>query len=163
MHIFINKKYLTYGNLKAKCALGKKGIGIKKKEGDLITPKGLFKIKKVFYRRDRLKYLDTKLSKNVITNKMGWCDDSKSKKYNQLIKYPFSFRSEKLYRKDNIYDIILILDFNMKPILKKRGSAIFLHVAKKDFSPTKGCIAISKINLKRLVGKINKRTKIKII
>ena len=88
---------------------------------------------------------------------------SKSKKYNQLIKYPFSFRSEKLYRKDNIYDIILILDFNMKPILKKRGSAIFLHVAKKDFSPTKGCIAISKINLKRLVGKINKRTKIKII
>ena len=121
MHIFINKKYLTYGNLKAKCALGKKGIGIKKKEGDLITPKGLFKIKKVFYRRDRLKYLDTKLSKKGITNKMGWCDDSKSKKYNQLIKYPFSFRSEKLYRKDNIYDIILILDFNMKPILKKKG------------------------------------------
>ena len=158
----INKKYLTYGNFKAKCAVGKKGINIKKKEGDLITPKGLFSIKKVLFRSDRIKYLKTKLTKKKITKKMGWCDDPNSKKYNQLVIYPFNYSSEKLFRQDNIYDIILVLNFNMKPILKKKGSAIFLHVAKKKISPTKGCIAISKVKLKSLLSIINKNTKIKI-
>ena len=163
MHILINKKYLTYGNFKAKCAVGKKGISIKKKEGDLITPKGLFSIKKVLFRSDRIKYLKTKLTKKKITKKMGWCDDPNSKKYNQLVIYPFNYNTEKLFRQDNIYDIILVLNFNMKPILRKKGSAIFLHVAKKKISPTKGCIAISKVKLKSLLSIINKNTKIKIV
>ena len=96
----------------------------------------------------------------IINKKMGWCDDAKSKQYNRLIKLPFNYSHEKIWRNDNIYDIILVLDFNMSPIRKNKGSAIFLHVAKKEFTPTKGCIAIRKKMLKRIVSEINKKTKI---
>ena len=163
MHIIINKKYLTFGNFKVKCSVGKKGIHTKKREGDLITPKGLFKIKEVLFRKERLKKLKTKIKIKPIKKNMGWCDDPESEQYNKLISYPFKFRSEKLHRSDNIYDIILVLDFNMYPIRKNKGSAIFLHVAKKDFSPTKGCIAIQKHHLKKLLKMVNKKTKVKII
>ena len=163
MHIIIKKKYLIYKDFKVKCSVGKRGIGFKKKEGDLITPKGIFKIKNVFYRKDRLKKLKTSLKKSSIQKRMGWCDDPKSKRYNQLIYYPFRYNSEKLYRKDNIYDIIVVLDFNMRPIIKNKGSAIFLHVAKKNISTTKGCIAIKKNELKKLLGLINSRTRLSVI
>ncbi len=163
MHIIIKKKYLIYKDFKVKCSVGKRGIGFKKKEGDLITPKGIFKIKNVFYRKDRLKKLKTSLKKSAIQKKMGWCDDPKSKRYNQLIYYPFRYNSEKLYRRDNIYDIIVVLDFNMRPIIKNKGSAIFLHVAKKNISTTKGCIAIKKNELKKLLGLINSRTRLSVI
>ena len=163
MHIIIKKKYLIYKDFKVKCSVGKRGIGFKKKEGDLITPKGIFKIKNVFYRKDRLKKLKTSLKKSAIQKRMGWCDDPKSKRYNQLIYYPFRYNSEKLYRRDNIYDIIVVLDFNMRPIIKNKGSAIFLHVAKKNISTTKGCIAIKKNELKKLLGLINSRTRLSVI
>ena len=163
MHIIIKKKYLIYKDFKVKCSVGKRGIGFKKKEGDLITPKGIFKIKNIFYRKDRLKKLKTSLKKSAIQKKMGWCDDPKSKRYNQLIYYPFRYNSEKLYRRDNIYDIIVVLDFNMRPIIKNKGSAIFLHVAKKNISTTKGCIAIKKNELKKLLGLINSRTRLSVI
>ena len=163
MHIVINKKYLTYENYKVKCALGKRGIGNKKKEGDLITPKGCFKIKGILYRRDKVKNLRTKLRKKVISKKMGWCDDPKSKKYNKLIYFPFKYGAEKLYRRENIYDIILVLNFNMNPIKKNKGSAIFIHVAKKSFQPTQGCIALNKSEMIKLVKSIKKNTVVKII
>ena len=163
MHIFIKNKLLIYGNYKVKCAIGKRGINKKRKEGDLITPKGSFNIKKVLYRKDRLKGLKTKLKKIVIDKNFGWCDDPKSKKYNQLIKYPFNYSSERLYRNDGIYDIILVLSYNMNPIRKNIGSAIFLHVAQKNYSHTKGCIAVKKKELKKLIQLINKKTKVKIV
>ncbi len=94
---------------------------------------------------------------------MGWCDDPKSNKYNKLIKYPFKFKSEKLFRSDNIYDIIFVLNYNMNPTRKNKGSAIFLHVAKKKFEPTEGCIAIEKRNLKKLAEVVKKNTKVEII
>lgn len=162
MHVSINKNYIKFKDYKAKCAIGQRGINIKKEEGDLITPKGIFKIKDIFYRKDKLTSLKTKFKKKIIKKNMGWCDDPKSKKYNQLIRYPFKYSSEKLYRSDNMYDIIVVLNFNMDPIRKNRGSAIFLHVAKNNFSKTKGCIALKKIDLKKLVAKINKKTVIRI-
>lgn len=131
MHILIKKKNLIFKDYRLKCALGKRGIGEKKKEGDSITPIGLFKIKYIFYRKDRIKNLKTVLKKKIIKKNQGWCNDSRSEKYNKLIKYPFNFNSEKLYRKDNIYDIIMVLNYNMNPIRKKKGSAIFIHIAKK--------------------------------
>ena len=161
MHILINKNYLTYNKLKLKCAVGKKGIGIKRKEGDLITPKGQFKIKYILYRKDRVK-ISTKLKKIIIKKNMGWCDDPKSSLYNKLIKLPFTYRYEKLFKKENSYDIILVLNYNMKPIKKNKGSAIFIHVAKKNFKSTEGCIAIKKINLIRLIKEISPNTKVKI-
>ena len=161
MHILINKNYLTYNKLKIKCAIGKKGIGYKRKEGDLITPSGQYKIKFLLYREDRVKIL-TKLKKKVIKKNMGWCDDPKSVHYNKLVKLPFAHKHEKLFKKENIYDIILVLNYNMNPIKKNKGSAIFIHVSKNNYKKTEGCVAIKKINLIKLLKEINPNTKIKI-
>ena len=163
MHIYINNKFISYNNYKAKCAVGKRGISIKKKEGDFITPKGTFKIREIFYRKDRVHNLITRIKKTVIRKNMGWCDDPKSKKYNKLIYFPFKHSAEKLYRRENIYDIILVLNFNMNPVKKNKGSAIFIHVAKKNFQPTQGCIALDKSELIKMVKSIKINTIVKII
>ena len=158
MHIFINKKYLTCGQYKVKCAVGKRGIGLKKKEGDLITPIGQYKIKYILYRKDRIKKIQSKLRKIIIEKNMGWCDDPKSRNYNKLITLPLNLSYEKLFRRDNIYDIVFVLDYNMRPVKKNKGSAIFIHVAKKNYKRTAGCVGVSKKELKKIVRKINKKT-----
>ena len=162
MHIEINKNYLIYNKYKVKCAVGKRGIGYKKREGDLVTPIGRYKIKYILYRKDRIKKIQTKLKKIIIKKNMGWCDDTKSQKYNEIIYLPSIYNHEKLYKKENIYDIILVLNYNMNPIKKRKGSAIFIHVAKKNFKSTRGCIAIKKIHLLKIVREIKIDTKIKI-
>ena len=155
--------HLTFKNLKFRCALGKAGIGKKIREGDSITPRGIFKLVKVFYRGDKIKNLKTPLKKIRIKKNMGWCDDSKSKFYNKLIRLPSNFGYEKLYRSDRLYDLVVVLNYNLNPIIKNRGSAIFIHVAKKTFKKTEGCIALNKENLINLLSVIRKNTKIKII
>ena len=94
---------------------------------------------------------------------MGWCDDPKIKNYNKLIKLPFKYNYEKLYKKENIYDIILVLNYNMNPIIKNKGSAIFIHVAKKNYKKTEGCVAIKKNHLLKIVKRNKKNTKVKIV
>lgn len=161
--IIINKSgYLKYKNLKFRCALGKAGINVKKKEGDNITPLGTYKISKIYYRKNRIKKLFSKFKLIEIKKDMAWCDDSKSKNYNKLIKLPSKFSHEKLFRKDEIYDLIIPLNFNTKNIKKNKGSAIFIHVANKKFSPTQGCIALKKEDLICLIKNI-KNNKIKIL
>ena len=93
---------------------------------------------------------------------MGWCNDPKSKKYNKLIKLPSLYSYEKLYKKENIYDIVLVLNYNINPIIKNRGSAIFIHIAKKNFKKTEGCVAIGKGNLIKIIRELKKNTKVKI-
>ena len=93
---------------------------------------------------------------------MGWCDDPISKDYNKLIRFPFKYNAEKLYRRDNIYDIILVLNYNFNPIIKNKGSAIFIHVAKRNYKLTEGCVALRKKDLKRIVKQISNKTIIKI-
>ena len=159
MHISINKKYLTFNNYRAKCSIGKRGIGIKRKEGDLITPKGKYKIKYILYRKDRVKF-QSKIKKIIITKKMGWCDDPNSKQYNKLVKLPSVYKYEKLYKKENIYDVILVLNYNMNPIVKNKGSAIFIHVAKKNYKKTEGCVAIEKKQLVKIAKDLKKNTKV---
>ena len=93
---------------------------------------------------------------------MGWCNDSRSKKYNQEIYFPFKYRAEKLYRKDNIYDIFINIKYNYRPSVKKKGSAIFLHLSNINYKPTSGCIAITKKDFLKILPSINKSTKISI-
>ena len=147
-------------NYKAKCAIGKRGIGIKRKEGDLITPKGKYKIKYILYRKDRIRKIQSKIKRIAITKSMGWCDDPRSRDYNKLIKLPTNYKYEKLYRKENVYDLILVLNFNMRPIVKKKGSAIFIHIAKKNYKKTEGCVAINKIQLLKIIKKLKKNSKV---
>ena len=159
--IIINKfGYLKYKNLKFKCALGKAGIGNKKTEGDNITPIGIFRIVKIYYRKDRIKKITSNFRPIEISKDMCWCDDPKSKKYNQLIKLPTKYNNEKLFKKNNIYDLIIVLNYNMKPVIKNKGSAIFIHVAKKNYKKTAGCIALKKVHLLKLVKEIKKNTKV---
>ena len=160
MDIKLKKKILYFSKYKIKCAIGKRGITLKKLEGDYKTPAGIFKFNSIFYRKDRVPKIKTYIKKIVIKKNMGWCDDSISKFYNKLIKFPFNFRAEKLWLDESIYDVILVINYNTKPILKKKGSAIFLHIAKKNYSPTKGCIAISRKNMDILVKKIDDKTKL---
>ena len=158
--IIINKSgFLYYKNLKFRCALGKNGINKKEKEGDNITPEGTYKVVRVYYRKDRIKKISSKLKLIKIKKNMCWCDDPKSKKYNQPINLPTQYNHEKLYRKDNIYDLILVLNYNMKPIIKNKGSAIFIHIAKKKFQKTKGCVGLRKKDLIHLLTLIQKNTK----
>ena len=91
---------------------------------------------------------------------MGWCDDPNSKNYNRLIELPTQYRYEKLHRKDNIYDLVVVLNYNMNPIIKNKGSAIFIHIAKKNYKKTAGCIGLKKDHLIKLIKKIKKNTKV---
>jgi len=93
---------------------------------------------------------------------MGWCNDLKSKDYNKLINLPFNYSYEELFRKENIYDIVLVLNYNMSPIKKNRGSAIFIHIAKKDYKKTQGCVAVKKLALLKILKEITIYTKVKI-
>ena len=162
--IFILKnKFININNYNLKCAIGKRGRRKNKKEGDNFTPKGTYKFIGVYYRKDRISKLETNLKKRVIKKNMGWCDDTRSKDYNKEIKFPFKYGAEKLYRSDNVYDIIIETNYNKFPTIKKRGSAIFIHVAKKNYGPTKGCIAMSKKDIKFFLKKISKNDKIKIV
>jgi L,D-peptidoglycan transpeptidase YkuD (ErfK/YbiS/YcfS/YnhG family) len=153
---------LKYKNFIFRCALGKSGIKRKIKEGDNITPKGIYKITRIYYREDKIKKLKTTIKKIKIKKNMGWCDDPKSKFYNKLIRLPSKYSYEKLYRKDNIYDLLAVLNYNMNPIFKNKGSAIFIHIAKNNYEFTAGCIALKKGDLIKLLEKIKKNTKIKI-
>ena len=161
MHITINKNNLYYNKYKVKCALGKRGIGNKRREGDKITPYGLFKIKYVLFRKDRVKNLHTKLSKKNINKNMGWCDDPSSKFYNKLIDIKSSANKEKMYRNDTKYDYLLVINYNRKKIVKNKGSAIFLHLT-KNFKSTAGCIGVSQKDFLIIVKLLKKNSKIKI-
>ena len=159
--IIINKSgYLKYKDFKFKCALGKAGVGKKKIEGDNITPKGTFEIVKIYYRSDKIKKIYSKIKLFKINKKMGWCNDPISKKYNQLIKLPSKYTHEKLYRQDNVYDLVVVLNYNTTPIIKNKGSAIFMHVAKKNYKKTEGCVALKKKHLVKLIENIKSKTKI---
>ena len=160
MHIILKNKNIYFNKYKVKCSIGKRGINKLKKEGDKVTPRGNFKLLYIMYRKDRVGKINSKLKKIIIKKNMGRCDDTKSKYYNKLIKYPFISKSERLFKKDNTYDIIIVLDYNIRPIRKNKGSAIFLHIARKDYKPTLGCVAVSKKDIKLILSYINLKSRI---
>ena len=144
MQIIIkNKNTLLYDEFKFKCCVGKNGITYNKKEGDKKTPKGTYHLGPVYYRKDRLPIIKTKLEKIKINKNMGWCNDIKSKFYNKPIKINKKIRHEKLYRKSIIYDILIPIKYNTLNPKKNKGSAIFLHIT-KNYKKTLGCIALKK-------------------
>ena len=162
MNIKVKNHLLLYKGYKLKCSIGKSGIKKSKKEGDLATPKGVFQLGCLYYRNDRIKKLKSKLKKKIIKKNMGWCNDSKSKKYKKEIYFQFKYKAEKLYKKNGIYDLFIDIKYNSKPIIKNKGSAIFLHIAQNKYKPTQGCVALSKKDFLKILPLINKRTKIAI-
>ena len=162
MNIKIKKHFLVYKGYKIKCCIGKSGISSMKKEGDLSTPKGIFKLGSLYYRKDRINTPKCKIKKRILLKKMGWGNDSKSKNYNKEIKFPFKYKAERLYRKDGIYDLFINIKYNFRPVIKKKGSAIFLHLSDDRYKPTEGCVAITKKDFLKILPLITKDTKISI-
>ena len=155
-----NKNTLIIDDFEFRCCIGKKGLNFNKKEGDLSTPKGLFNIKKLYFRKDRISIPKCKIDKKVIKKNMAWCDDSNHKKYNEEIKTLNRNLKENLYRKDHKYDYIISISHNEKKIPYK-GSAVFIHLT-DSYNPTSGCVALKKKDFEILLKLIDKKTKIKI-
>ena len=160
--ILKNKETLSYDDFEFKCSIGKKGTTSKKIEGDKKTPKGVYSLGHLFYRKDRVQNPITKLKKKEIKKFMGWCDDINNKDYNKLVKINNNGKCEKLYRNQKNYDLLIPINYNTLKIKKNKGSAIFLHLT-RDYKKTLGCIAISKNDMLILLRLINKKTKIQIL
>ena len=156
-----NKDTLKIDEFSFKCCIGKKGLKIKKVEGDLATPKGTYLLKKLYYRSDKFKKIETLIPKTRIKKNMGWCNDPKHRFYNSLIKISKKVKHEKMYRKDRKYDLVVVIDYNLKKPIPFKGSAIFIHLT-QNYKPTAGCIALSKNDMLVLLKIINKKTKINI-
>ena len=160
--ILKNKDTLLLDEFKFKCVIGKKGSTSNKIEGDKKTPKGVYTLGPLFYRKDKFKNPDTKIRKISIKKIMGWCDDVNSKNYNKLIKINKKIKHEKLFRKNLIYDLLIPINYNTKKPVRKKGSAIFIHLT-KNYEKTLGCIALKENDLLTILKLINKKTKIKIL
>ena len=156
-----NKDTLKIDEFSFKCCIGKKGLKTKKVEGDLATPKGTYLLKKLYYRSDKFKKIETSLPKIKIRKNMGWCNDPKNRFYNSLIKIRKKVKHEKMYRKDRKYDLVIVIDYNLKKPVPFKGSAIFIHLT-QNYKPTAGCIALSKNDMLVLLKIINRKTKINI-
>ena len=162
MKITLKNKYtLKIDDFKFKCCIGKNGLKKNKIEGDKCTPKGIFELGTLYYRKDRVKKPITNLKIKNIKRNMGWCNDSKNKLYNQEIKVSKNIKHEKLFRKDYKYDYLLVIEYNTKKIKTNKGSAIFIHLT-KNFKATAGCIALLQKDFLIMVKLINKKSTIKI-
>ena len=157
-----NKERLVYDDFLFKCCVGKKGFTNIKKEGDKKSPVGTFNIENLYYRKDKISKPKTSLKCIPIKKNMGWCDDIYDKKnYNKLIITKKNIRHEKLFRKDNKYDLLVPISYNRKKRIIGKGSAIFLHLT-NNYEKTDGCIALKKNDFLILLKLIKKKTKIKI-
>jgi L,D-peptidoglycan transpeptidase YkuD (ErfK/YbiS/YcfS/YnhG family) len=138
------------GETRAVCGRG--GVRADKREGDGASPEGTFPLLYGFYRADRIARPVSGLTMTALQPDDGWVDDRKDPNYNQLVKLPYSASHEEMWMAEGLYDLVIVIGYNTDPVVPGRGSAIFLHVAREDFSPTAGCIAIARDVLVRLLG-----------
>ncbi|MDR3518567.1 MAG: L,D-transpeptidase family protein [Azospirillaceae bacterium] len=134
-----------------RCASGRNGIRPDKVEGDGATPSGCFPLRRVLYRPDRVAAPRTALPVAALTPDDGWCDDPADANYNRRVPLPYAASHERLWRADSLYDVILVIGHNDAPVVAGRGSAIFLHIARGDYEPTAGCIALTRADLLALL------------
>ncbi len=153
---------LVAGGLTVPCALGRSGIRGSKREGDGATPLGFWHPVAVYWRADRLVRPATALPMRPLDPRDGWCDDPADRHYNRPVRLPFTASHERLWRADRLYDVIVVLDYNLIQPKRGAGSAIFLHIARPDFAPTQGCIAVGPGAMRRLLARMDGRTGIDI-
>ena len=156
--LIVSCGHLIAGEARLRCAVGRGGIRRGKLEGDGATPAGAFPLRQVLYRTDRVGAVASTLPVRALAPEDGWCDDPADARYNTAVKLPCSARHEALWRADNLYDVIVVIGYNDAPVVAGKGSAIFLHVAQPDFSPTEGCVAIPLPALVNLVQRCGPAT-----
>lgn len=139
------------------CALGRSGLIAGKREGDGGTPVGRFAFRRLLYRADRVPHIETRLPARHIDPEDGWCDDPASPDYNRQILLPHAARHEELWRADHLYDLVVVIGHNDDPVVPGAGSAVFLHLARADWSPTAGCIAFTRDDLLSILAQVGPR------
>ncbi len=154
---------LRAGERTLRCAIGKNGTSAYKHEGDLCTPLGVFPLRVGLYRPDRVTPPPSSLLMLPLSPYDGWCDDASHPDYNQQVKLPFNARHEKLWRDDNVYDVIIPLGYNDAPVVAGAGSAIFFHLAHEDYRGTEGCVAISRDDMLWLLPQLSAETMMEIV
>ncbi len=143
---------LTIQSETFRAALGRSGVRTDKHEGDGATPVAALPLRKILYRADRLAAPDCAVPVQALGRDDGWCDDPADRQYNRPVRLPFAASAEALWREDAVYDIIGVLGWNDHPIEPGRGSAIFLHIAQRDYAPTEGCVALAPDDLRRVLA-----------
>src|SRR4051812_30427773 len=155
-----SRGWLTAGGQTIKVALGRGGIRANKREGDGGTPKGTFRPLRLWWRADRHPRPSTFLPVRAIGPQDAWCEDVSSRHYNQPVRLNSNQGGDRLQRDDHLYDFIIEIDHNTHPRIAGRGSAVFLHLAREDFSPTAGCVSMTKGAMLRLLKRLGPQTRI---
>jgi L,D-peptidoglycan transpeptidase YkuD (ErfK/YbiS/YcfS/YnhG family) len=143
-----------------RCALGRGGIAGNKHEGDGVTPVGVWPLREVFYRPDRIGRPMTSLPVRPLAQSDGWCDAPGDANYNKPVRLPYLASAEQLWRADHVYDLIVVVGYNDGPIVSGAGSAIFLHCARSSYQPTAGCVAFARANLLRILARVDQRSRL---
>ena len=149
---------LVAGTAVFPCALGRGGISSNKREGDGATPLGRMRLLSGYYRRDQIALGRTRLAMTPIGDTLGWCEVPADRNYNRPVRMPYAASHETMKRRDELYDYCLVLDWNITPRRRNRGSAIFFHLARPDFTPTQGCVAVTEKVMARLLPHLSTRT-----
>ncbi len=146
--------WVQFGGREVRCALGRGGVvaAAVKREGDGATPFGLWRLRRVLYRADAVGVPVTALPSAPIAPDDGWCDAPPDPAYNRPVKRPYPASCERMWRDDRLYDLVCVLGHNDDPPAPGRGSAIFLHVASRDYAPTQGCVALALADLQDLLA-----------
>ncbi len=151
---------LQVGGRVVRCAVGRRGLAAIKREGDGKTPMGRWSIDGVLYRGDRALPPATRLPVRRIGPNDGWCDAVEDRNYNRPVTHPYPLSAEHLWRADALYDIVVVLGYNIRPRVKCRGSAIFMHLARPDWTPTAGCIALRRRDLVDILQRVGRGSRI---
>lgn len=151
---------LSFGSVTLPCALGRSGRRSKKREGDGASPRGSFRLLQVLYRPDCVRRPSTGLPVREIRQQDGWCDDRRDRNYNRPVRLPYRASHECLWRTDNLYDLVVVLDHNTRPRVRGAGSAIFMHIARQGYTPTEGCVALAEPDLRRVLQFARRGTQI---
>jgi L,D-peptidoglycan transpeptidase YkuD (ErfK/YbiS/YcfS/YnhG family) len=156
------KGRLVIGGLNVACALGRSGKTMRKREGDGATPIGTFPLRYALYRADKMRRPSTGLALKKIAPNAGWCDAPSHPRYNQFVSHPFPASAEKIWRNDQLYDVVVVIGHNDRPRTRSGGSAIFLHIARDGFKPTEGCVALRPCDMRKVLALLGPKTKIRI-
>jgi L,D-peptidoglycan transpeptidase YkuD (ErfK/YbiS/YcfS/YnhG family) len=155
--------FIDWGAGKRRCAIGRGGIGDKQGEGDGITPRGIWPLRRLLYRADRMAAPRCVLPVTPIKQDDGWCDAPNDPNYNRLVRLPYAASHEEMWRADPLYDLVLVIGYNDAPVVAGKGSAIFLHLAKPDFAPTEGCVALTREDALAALAQLRDGDRIRIL
>ncbi len=158
--IVVTGNTARFGRNRYRCAVGYGGVRADKKEGDGATPAGSWPIRYVLFRPDRIRLPNMKFDVRELKPNDGWCDAPSDPNYNRPVQLPYAASAETLWRRDGIYDVIAVLGYNDDPVVPGRGSAIFLHIARANYSPTVGCVALARDNLLAFLSKATPATRV---